>query len=382
MLRNLDATASMERSETSRKPKLPFRPDENPMDALAGTLAKLDREPAEKDLAEARAKANQDTLMAALLCVGIARAGGAPKLASAYTRIAAAILETIVLRAATGSPRWNLDAIAAAMDAMIVQGTFTREARALFDSLRERATVKAARPAAGTADLDRLVQRIRALRSKTVEQGCTEQEALAAAEKVTELLDRYGLNLSELDLRKQRCEGIGVDTNRKRPGPAGDCVGHIALLFDCRVWAETTDDGTIRYIFFGLPADVQASVYLHDLIALAFASETATFQAGEFYRSADSGDRRSVTNSFQIGLARGINAKLESLRTARDPAGDGSNGRALVPVKNAMIDDELERLGLTFQKRGASRRRVIPSAYQAGQEAGERFEYRPGIGQG
>jgi hypothetical protein len=290
-------------------------------------------------------------------------------------------VETMALRAAHGSGRANLDAVAAAMDAAIAGGTFPREGRSLFDPLRERVKLSAARPAEDTADLDRLVQRIRALRAKTVEQGCTEQEALAAAEKVAELLDRYGLNLSELDLRKQSCEGIGIETDRKRRGPIDDCMGTIAAFFDCRVWAEIAEDGTLRYIFFGLPADVQASVYLHDLIALAFVSETAAFQGGDFYRSADSGHRRSATNSFQLGLARGINQKLQTLRQARDVASTGSTGRALVPVKDSMIDDEMERLGLTFHRRSTARRRVLPTAYNAGKEAGERFEYRPGIEQ-
>ena len=84
-----------------------------------------------------------------------------------------------------------------------------------------------------TAELDRLVQRIRALRAKTVEHGCTEQEALAAAGKVAELLDRYGLSLSEFDLRRQSCEGIGVETDRKRRGPIDDCMATIAAFFDC-----------------------------------------------------------------------------------------------------------------------------------------------------
>jgi hypothetical protein len=69
----------------------------------------------------------------------------------------------------------NLDAVAAAMDAAIARGTFHREGRNLFNSLRERVILSAGRPTGDTADLDRLVQRIRALRAKTVEQGCTEQ---------------------------------------------------------------------------------------------------------------------------------------------------------------------------------------------------------------
>ena len=126
--------------------------------------------------------------------------------------------------------------------------------------MRERVGLRTGRSTSETADLDRLVQRIRALRAKTVEQGCTEQEALAAAEKVAELLDRHGLSLSELDLRRQSCEGIGVETDRKRRGPIDDCMGTIAAFFDCRVWGETSEDATLRYIFFGLPADVQAAV--------------------------------------------------------------------------------------------------------------------------
>jgi hypothetical protein len=368
-------------ASSKQKPQLPFRPDENRLDALAAAWANLDRDPDAQELAQARAFAGESALMDALLSVSIARKGEAPKLASAYTRIAAVLVETMALRAAYGSARGNLDAVAAALDAAIARGTFHQEGRNLFDSLRERVKQSAARPTDDTTDLDRLVQRVRALRAKTVDQGCTEHEALAAAEKVAELLDRYGLNLSELDLRKQSCEGIGVETDRKRRGPIDDCMTTIAAFFDCRVWAETSKDATLRYIFFGLPADVQASAYLYDLIALAFVSETAAFQDGKLYRAADSGHRRSATNSFQIGLARGINQKLQTLRQARAVASVGSDGRALVPIKDSMIDDEMERLGLTFHRRAASRRRVLPTAFKAGKEAGERFEYRPGIEQ-
>jgi hypothetical protein len=41
-----------------------------------------------------------------------------------------------------------------------------------------------------------------------------------------------------------------------------------------------------------------------------------------------------------------------------------------------MIDDEIERLGPAFQLKATARRRVLPIAYYAGQEAGEPFEYR------
>jgi hypothetical protein len=240
--------------------KLPFEPDRNPLDALAAAWAALDRDLNPEEIARARSLAGQGPLLDALVSVSIARDGGAPKLANAYGRIASVLVETMALRAAHGSARADLDTAAAAIKAAVARGDFPPETKSLFEALRERVGLRTGRSTSETADLDRLVQRIRALRAKTVEQGCTEQEALAAAEKVAELLDRHGLSLSELDLRRQSCEGIGVETDRKRRGPIDDCMGTIAAFFDCRVWGETSEDATLRYIFFGLPADVQAAV--------------------------------------------------------------------------------------------------------------------------
>src|ERR1700674_3860621 len=382
IIRNGASTADCRGPIGGRQSKLPFEPDRNPLDALAAAWAALDRDLNPEEIARARSLAGQGPLLDALVSVSIAHDGGAPKLANAYRRIAAVLVETMALRAAHGSARADLDTAAAAIKAAAARGDFPPETKSLFEALRERVGLRAGRGTSDTADLDRLVQRIRALRAKTVEQGCTEQEALAAAEKVAELLDRHGLSLSELDLRRQSCEGIGVETDRKRRGPIDDCIGTIAAFFDSRVWCDTSEDATLRYIFFGLPADVQASVYLHDLIALAFATETSAFQATEIYRSTHSSRRRSATNSFQVGLARGIIRKLDTLRQARDVAGGNTNGGARWPIKESIIDEEMDRLGLNFRRRSAVRRLVLPAAFSAGQEAGERFEYRPGIERG
>jgi uncharacterized protein DUF2786 len=366
---------------SERKAKLPFDPENNPLDALAADWALLDGDPGPEEIAQARGLIGVQPLLNALISVSIAQDAGAQRLAAAYRRIAAALIEFMAARESYGSSRFSLDRAAAEVDAAMKQGRCAFATKALFNELRERARLAIGRTPGASGDLDKLVQRIRALREKTVEQGCTEQEAIAAAEKVAELLDRYGLSLSELDLRNQSCEGIGVETGRKRRGPIDDCMGTVAVFFDCRVWAETAESGALRYIFFGLPGDVQAAVYLHDLVALAFAAETVTFQAGVLYGSLSSGDRRSATNSFQVGLARGIISKLNALRRARDAAGGATGGRALIPVKQSIIDLEMERLGLTLRRLNATRRKVMPDAFNSGRKAGEKFEYRPGIAQ-
>jgi Protein of unknown function (DUF2786) len=54
------------------------------------------------------------------------------------------------------------------------------------------------------AVLDRLKTRIQGLRSKTTDNGCTESEALLAAAKVAELLDRYDLSLTDVEIPMHR----------------------------------------------------------------------------------------------------------------------------------------------------------------------------------
>jgi hypothetical protein len=225
------------------------------------------------------------------------------------------------------------------------------------------------------------MQRIQGLRAKTVAQGCTEHEALAAAEKVAELLDRHGLSLNELEFKAQPCEGVGIQTNRRRAAPIDACIPAIAAFFDCRVWQERVDDAPLRYIFFGLRGDVAAAQYLYELVERAFETETHAFRSSEIY-IAMAGERRSATSSFQTGLAQGIAGKLQASRAARDAVMRSASGRDLVPVKAAMVDEEMEKLGLSLTRRVLSRgKRVLSDAYAAGQAAGERFEYSPAITQ-
>lgn len=332
----------------------------------------LDGKAPDRDLLlETRRMADMPMILQSLHIAILTRRADNDLKADGLERVIGILLETMHLRVSNGTGRLSLETIAAAIDHEIAHKTLPPEARALFDRLRPRQT---ATPIGGDPALDRLVQRIQGLRAKTVEQGCTEQEAIAAAEKVAELLDRYGLSLSELELQAQPCEGIGIQTDRRRIGPFDDCIPDIAAFFECRVWAERPHNAGFRYIFFGLRADVVAAQYLYELVERAFATETDGFRRSDLYREM-AGDRRSATNSFQYGLSRGITAKLRSLRATRDEVNRSASGRDLVPVKAAVIEDELAKFGLNLKTRTASRgKRVLSDAYAAGQEAGERFE--------
>src|SRR5260370_40694830 len=102
------------------------------------------------------------------------------------------------------------------------------------------------------AAFDTLKTRIQGLRSKTTANGCTEAEALLAAAKVAELLDRYDLSLTDVEIRNAQCEQRDYETRRKKRIPLDDCIGDIASFCDCRVWREKIQLDNARCVFFGL----------------------------------------------------------------------------------------------------------------------------------
>jgi hypothetical protein len=121
-----------------------------------------------------------EPLLNALISVNIAQDGGAQRLTAAYRRISAVLIDFMTVREVYGSTRFSLDRAAVEIDAAIKHGRCGFTTKALFNELRERARLAVGRTAGATGDLDKLVQRIRGLREKTIEQGCTEQEAMAA----------------------------------------------------------------------------------------------------------------------------------------------------------------------------------------------------------
>src|ERR1700748_2874066 len=105
-----------------------------------------------------------------------------------------------------------------------------------------------------TREGEKVKARIRALAEKTVSNGCTEAEAMAAAEMVGRLLERYALSMEEIDVREALCVHVEVPIGGKQRRPIDGCVTAIARFCDCRVWVSR-DDVMPCYVFFCFEAD-------------------------------------------------------------------------------------------------------------------------------
>ncbi len=338
-------------------------------------------------IGEARRLTSVDNLIDACGCYG--RTDTFDGLRAAYERIAALQVETLAqrARAGVGGAAEALEHVGAVIAGHVADGAMAPAARELFDRLRLRwayggSTGPVSDKPSAQNDLDRVIQRIQALRAKTIDRGCTEEEAMAAAAKVSELLERHDLTLDEISIRRSDCEGVSVPTGRKRRAPVDSCVTSIAEFCDCRVWSEEGDDGTLRYVFFGLKADVAGARFLNELIETTFETESARFRTGGLYQALRGGDRRIALNSFQAGLANGIVGRLAALKAARTSNGARSTGFDLVAVKQSVVDEELAGLGLNFTKRTARSSRLLHGeAYRVGEIAGSQFEPHAALGE-
>jgi hypothetical protein len=229
------------------------------------------------------------------------------------------------------------------------------------------------------AALDKLRVRIQALRAKTIDNGCTEDEALSAAAKVAELLDRYDLSLTDVEIREAPCERRAYETHRKKRIPLDDCIGAVANFCDCRVWREKNAAGESCYVFFGLRSDIEVAHYLTELIDVAVRAELGRFKTSAAYSGFRHQERHLANASFALGMVASIADKLTAMKASRDQVNQ-STGRGLVVLKTSVVDAEFEKLDLKLRAQRGGNRMVSMTAYEAGGVAGASLTINPGIG--
>ncbi len=247
-----------------------------------------------------------------------------------------------------------------------------------------------------TTELARVKGRIKALTEKTVANGCTEAEAMSAAEMVGRLLERYALSMDEIEVRTARCVQVEVTVDRLRRGPIDGCVPAIARFCDCKVWLaraarRDTDDadfvapgpGGIRYIFFGFETDTALAAYLFAVINRAIVTEAHAFRRANPRLRATK--LRRTAASFQHGLVARVAARLDGMHDEREASvrAQRATGTALILAKHRVVDEAFRKTDVRLVSMSALGRRVIASAYREGWVAGERVNLnRPMAGSG
>lgn len=217
-----------------------------------------------------------------------------------------------------------------------------------------------------TVNGDKMRARIAALLSKTVENGATEAEALAAASKARELMDAHNISVTADDARDERA--VILKTPLRRRDVLGVLLPAIGRFTDCTAWQSA--DGSAN--FCGAPMDADFAVWLLQSLARARDGELLRWrgtEAGQFARAEMTGEQ--VNRAFTLGFVELVRARLDAITQGREQSAAAAGSRALVVVKGALIRTAMDAAGIRLRSRSVSVARN-DSARGAGNAAGDR----------
>ncbi|WLT07753.1 DUF2786 domain-containing protein (plasmid) [Bartonella apihabitans] len=153
-------------------------------------------------------------------------------------------------------------------------------------------------------DNEAIKKRIRALLNKTVKNGCTEAEAMIAAQKVAELLAKYSLSASATDITHREFTGNMAKTNRLF---LRNCIARVTNTYILR-----SDDDMLNV--YGVEPAPEIAEYLLDVCERTIEREINAFQKSTLYRRKRTiYSRRQATSDFIAGLVLRIQDKIEEL---------------------------------------------------------------------
>jgi hypothetical protein len=234
------------------------------------------------------------------------------------------------------------------------------------------------------SELDRIKIKIKALSAKTVDNGCSEAEAMSAMQGVGRLLQQYNLTMSELDVRQTPCKTIAIKIDGSRHRIA-NCLGSIGGFTDTKPWYQKFGSQTV-FSFFGQEQDLDMAQYLFKVCKAAIDSETRRFKSTPEYRG------RSSTVSFQHGLTDKLNQRMRQMkkeetaelhaREAEQHAERGPTSTALVVLKKQLVEQEFKIHGPKIRSVRTHRTVRSYSAYGAGSAAGDRVNLSRPINSG
>jgi hypothetical protein len=219
---------------------------------------------------------------------------------------------------------------------------------------------------------DKLIDKVKALLSKTRKNGCTEEEELSALAKARAMIDTYVISDDELQLSREEkallldeSEADARDThNIKR------YLGYsVSRYCNVKIFRDHSKAGLT---FVGFKSDIDFATWL--LNHLADFVHEALFEFLLDCLAPEGKERKQEIRGFIYGCTERINARIiEMCDQSKDAR--TTNGNALVVIKDRAINDLLKAEGIclrTGSRRGAG---FSDNAHAAGQRAGDRASF-------
>jgi hypothetical protein len=221
------------------------------------------------------------------------------------------------------------------------------------------------------ADRNSIIEKIKALLSKTTANGATEAEMLSALDKASAMMDAY--DITDADVRVARDEAAMLHAD---PPDLQDphqikwrLSRTVGMFCGVEIYRSRGETG-LRCI--GTPSDVQFAMWLLDTLADFVFAELYAHLIGCL---APQNERRVIIRSFTAACCDRICDRLHEL-VERSKAVRTSNGRELVVVRDAAIKAFMKDNNIHLRTcSGYSPSTVNTEAQAAGRAAGDRASF-------
>lgn len=218
---------------------------------------------------------------------------------------------------------------------------------------------------------ERIARIARALAAKTVENGCTEDEALAAAEQLAKVLRDHNMTMDEAEAREtpfKHHEEAHEDGVGQRLWKVADGVSYLT---GTRYWTSPAGFRPVRVHFFGYEHEVDVARYLLEICARAMRGERDRLRKAYALLRPEVRKRRIVP--FLDGMADSLRRRLKAMKPTLPP------GKGLVVLRDELVVKAMEEEGIRLTAQQERRSRAYAETYRAGVEAGERVRLNPGL---
>lgn len=233
-----------------------------------------------------------------------------------------------------------------------------------------------------TDNRQKLLDKIKALLSKTVDNGCTEAEAMSALSMAQAMMDAHEITEDEVNETKQESAIRAEMKDMRDPHHIrSHLVVRISEFTNTKTWRSEYRSQKFKYNFVGLQSDVDFAIWLTETLTMFVQRELKNYIWSNDYTALEPSMKRRVINGFVHGCCNRINQRLKEL-TEQGKVHKTDNGNALVVVKNELIERKMQELGLQLRYPRSRSTRIEPNAYGAGKAAGDRASFGRPVGSG
>ncbi len=228
---------------------------------------------------------------------------------------------------------------------------------------------------------ERLIDKIRKLMA--LSHSPNEHEAALAAARAREILDKYDLSLTEVEMNDEEIIEHRVETGTKEPPLwMGRLALYVGKAFNCRIFRLYG-----MMVFCGTKADTQVSeftyTFLFRTVKRLCKEHKASLEKSGIWNAQFRGrsGSRTYMKSYALGVVNAIDQKLREFVQSRDRMQKfedfkKATGKDLVVIKNQAVDRYCEKLHLRHTQ---SHARVDYSGFEAGRRDGRSVQIHHGV---